>query len=65
MCMIALIIKSFFFFFLSDQVCLSECFPFRGTWFELKALQASESLLVEAGKPHEKSLATGQQAEFL
>lgn len=36
-----------------------------GTWFELKALPASESLLVEAGNPHEKSLATGQLAEFL
>lgn len=64
-CMIALVIISFFSLRGSDQVRLSECFPFRGTWFELKALPASESLLVEAGNPHEKSLATGQRAEFL
>lgn len=58
-------IYTFFFLRESDQVCLSECFPFRGTWFELKALPAPESLLAEAGNPHEKSLATGQRAEFL
>lgn len=69
MCMIALMIILFlsFFFFLreSDQVRLFEHFPFRGTWFELKALPAPESLLADAGNPHEKSLAPSQRAEFL
>lgn len=66
--MIALLIILLFFFFVvreSNQVCLFECFPFKGTWFELKALPAPESLLAEAGNPHEKSLAPGQRAEFL
>lgn len=60
MCVIALILILFFFLRESDQVRLFECFPFRGTWFELKALPAPASLLAETGNPHEKSLAPGQ-----